>query len=51
MFPNEEGLLNASAALALVSTFMMSVLCIIALRRRTVGVSFALTLPGSTLAD
>lgn len=38
MFPNEEGILNASSALALITAFMMSALAIIALRKGTVGV-------------
>lgn len=46
MFPNEEGLLNASAALALLTTLMMSVLGIIASRKGTVGVRIPVW-PGS----
>ena len=38
MFPNEEGILNASAALAFLTTLMMSVLAFIAMRKGTVGV-------------
>lgn len=51
MLPDETGLLNASAALALLTTFMMAILGIIAKRNGTVGVTVSISPIENTLAD